>query len=586
MTTPIHSELLHACATLLLDAAVKGILVLALAAVAQLAWRRASAAERHAVWLLALVLAFLWPIASALDRSGLSQPSANGSRTGAGPDVTMEVTAGPNRGSVGVPLAHQGNESRGTRLRLDHDWALPIAWVWLAGLGFVLVRWAVNSLRLVGLRRRARDLQDQTWARGLSATARLLAIARPVRLLESADVTVPITCGSWRPLILLPESAQLWSPERRHLVLMHELGHIVRWDCLTQTIAEGICAVAWFNPLAWLAARRMRLEREFACDDLVLRSGQKPSDYASHLVDLAEGVRCGSGLVPGAIAMAAPSQLEARIAAIVSASTVRWRPRRWIISCFAVAGLVVTMLAPHPMVTGFLLAQDARSAALAAQPHPPRQSTIQDVEQIRTLLEAQVKEITHIQGEVAEFARGQLPDSDPESGGETAPHSDQTRGTASLLLNMRIQISRLDSLAGVLESLESNPSTGLLMTLLPKDSLLQHLLIRKMDAELELDAARASNASTDPAVMGAAGALKSLTDRVEAHLRGIAHGMRTKQRALEAELTKALEDGSNVEVEEHTRGQGNRGYFELKRKLANLELMLDVLSRRLASRDP
>jgi hypothetical protein len=80
-------------------------------------------------------------------------------------------------------------------------------------------------------------------------------------------------------------------------------------------ITGTVCAFYWFNPLVWLAARRMCVERERACDDLVLNGGFKASDYASHLVEIARTFR----RLPqaAAIAMARSSGLERRVTALL-----------------------------------------------------------------------------------------------------------------------------------------------------------------------------------------------------------------------------------------------------------------------------
>jgi hypothetical protein len=136
---------------------------------------------------------------------------------------------------------------------------------------------------------------------------------------------MPLTWGWLRPVILLPAEAAKWPSERRRIVLLHELAHAKRWDCLTQTVARVVCALYWINPLVWLAARRMCIERERACDDLVLNSGCRPSEYATHLVDIARAFRRAPQLA--GIAMARSPQLQGRIAAIVDASRARqFRP--------------------------------------------------------------------------------------------------------------------------------------------------------------------------------------------------------------------------------------------------------------------
>ena len=93
-------------------------------------------------------------------------------------------------------------------------------------------------------------------------------------LLASEHVTVPFTSGVLRPVVVVPATAlATWTDERIRVVLLHELAHVRRRDCLVQAMSQVACAAYWFNPLTWIAARRLRAERERACDDLVLEAG-------------------------------------------------------------------------------------------------------------------------------------------------------------------------------------------------------------------------------------------------------------------------------------------------------------------------
>ena len=155
-----------------------------------------------------------------------------------------------------------------------------------------------------------------------------LGIARPVRLLASPCATMPMTWGWLRPAVLLPADAERWPVERRRVVLLHELAHVKRFDCLTQTLAQLACALYWPHPGVWWAARRQRVERERACDDQVLDAGCSPSDYADHLIQVARAFRSPRFAESAAVSMARPSQLEGRVLAILDAGRNRRTPSR------------------------------------------------------------------------------------------------------------------------------------------------------------------------------------------------------------------------------------------------------------------
>src|SRR5437660_454714 len=103
----------------------------------------------------------------------------------------------------------------------------------------------------------------------------------------SAAIDVPSVTGIFAPVVLLPLAALDWDAERCRVVLLHELAHVARRDCLAQLVASIGCAVAWFDPFAWIVASRMRAERELAADEDVVAAGARASTYAGHLVAIA-----------------------------------------------------------------------------------------------------------------------------------------------------------------------------------------------------------------------------------------------------------------------------------------------------------
>ena len=151
--------------------------------------------------------------------------------------------------------------------------------------------------------------------------------------------------------MLLPSDAERWDEPRIRVVLAHELAHVCRRDWLVQTTADVIRAVFWFNPLFWVACRRLRRESEQACDDAVLAAGVPPAHYAAQLVAIARTCRQTRATWASAVPIV-QSSLEGRIAAMLNTAHDRRPPTRRALA-ITIAGLLTVAssrrhLAPPP----------------------------------------------------------------------------------------------------------------------------------------------------------------------------------------------------------------------------------------------
>jgi beta-lactamase regulating signal transducer with metallopeptidase domain len=222
-----------------------------------------------------------------------------------------------------------------------------LAWIWALGAAFVLGSFFAGRLALARLARGGRPVEDASWHALASEVAASLGVGRAFRLLVTPETATPMTWGTWRPVLLLPETASSWSLAQRRAFLVHELAHLARFDCAIQQLAQIACALYWFHPGAWYAAHRLRVEREQACDDRVLADGARASDYATQLLDAVRSGRGASRLVSASsAAMAAPSSLHQRVRALLDARADRRAlTRRGMVASGAVALALVTFVA-------------------------------------------------------------------------------------------------------------------------------------------------------------------------------------------------------------------------------------------------
>jgi HEAT repeat protein/beta-lactamase regulating signal transducer with metallopeptidase domain len=400
----------------LADAILKATLLFATAGLVSLLLRKATAAARHLVWTLALVSAMALPVLSlALPRWQLpvvTLASSAGLESQALPALSPEPVnpiadrQAPARRSVRMtpPPVSAGTVTNASAPRegaslsgvlQNVSWPYAVLVLWAIGAGAVLLRLATGLLGVQWLSRHTERVTDASWLPLARTLASGLGLSPRITFLRSGKAAMPMAWGILRPAVLMPADADTWPSHRLRIVLLHELAHVKRRDCLTHMLAQLTCALYWFNPLAWMAARHLRTERERACDDLVLAAGTPGPDYADQLLEIARVMRAGRfpAVFAGAsLAMAQRSQLEGRLMAILDPTVPRSGVSRFrtvaASSLFACAVMPLAAVQPwgvvareEPVVTGApAIPSQAPQPSPAPAPQPGVSAPVQPPE--------------------------------------------------------------------------------------------------------------------------------------------------------------------------------------------------------------
>ncbi len=378
-------ERLDAIAPALTDAALRGAVVLVIALVLTQLLKRRSAAARHLVWVGAIVVQLLLPLFAIWGpRWELGVPQA------VGRFLPVDVQeAGPSIPSGRQPIVVPINtvvptEGRDLLVQSTTPPTRPatppisgrqiLLAIWAIGAIVVLVRLAIGTTIVASLARKGSRIDDGNWLSLAQKLSTSLGIDRPLTLLRGSKLGVPVTWGIVYPVVLLPEDADAWPEERRRFVLVHEMAHVKRLDALTQLAGQFALALFWFNPLVWIANRRMQMEREHACDDYVLRHGTQASTYAEELLSMVRSLGSSSSASAqpafAALAMARRSEFEGRMLSILDPVLNRHplSKGRTLLSAAAALLLVVPIAALHPSRRADAAPAPERVAATHAQP--------------------------------------------------------------------------------------------------------------------------------------------------------------------------------------------------------------------------
>jgi carboxyl-terminal processing protease len=391
-----------------LDFVLRSSLVLAVAWLLTSLLRRNTASMRHAVWTTGLVAVIAMPLVQTFVPSWRVLPATNelvGESFATGDDFLILPMISPDHhghwpymenavndpvlmASVAARVAANSESDESTIAAMEamdierSDALAPsssaensvvketvakpkagssfgpaVGMLWLIGVVVFCLPMVLGTARIWRLRRASEPVPSLITDE-VAQLATELGLSRRVEIVLSTEREMPMTWGLFAPVLLLPASAMTWSSERRRMVLLHELAHIRRWDCLTQLLGQLARALHWFNPLAWLALHRLRIEQERACDDVVLNCGTNANEYASELLSVTARLPRPTWDTAVALAMSRCSRIEQRLKAILDADCER-RPmsRRHVL---ATCGLMLFV------ACGIAAAQ--RQVAAAAMP--------------------------------------------------------------------------------------------------------------------------------------------------------------------------------------------------------------------------
>src|SRR6266850_2407851 len=201
---------------------------------------------------------------------------------------------------------------------LPGSWAVGIFALWILVAAVATLRIAVGLWKLRRLRSSSLPLTASSFPPAIQTVVAQFQRTRRDTVCRSSAVTVPTAIGFFRPVILIPEWVlQELSADELKVILLHEFAHLRRFDDWTNLAQKLVRSVFFFHPAVWWIEKRLSLEREMACDEVVLAETENPQAYAECLVSLAEKSFVRRGLVLAQAVVGHARETSLRLARIL-----------------------------------------------------------------------------------------------------------------------------------------------------------------------------------------------------------------------------------------------------------------------------
>jgi len=168
----------------------------------------------------------------------------------------------------------------------EFSWMGLLISIWLISALLISSKYLSLKIKLSKLLAKAHPIEDPWLDKKINFWRREFNILRPIILIDSDDFLSPFTFGILSPVIYIP-SELLKEKDKNILapIMAHELAHIKRFDAAWLVFQNLVQIIYCFNPIVWLAVRRLNSLREEICDKKVLdQKAINPNQYGESLL--------------------------------------------------------------------------------------------------------------------------------------------------------------------------------------------------------------------------------------------------------------------------------------------------------------
>lgn len=194
-------------------------------------------------------------------------------------------------------------------------------WIWAAGAAAMTAVFLYHCVRLNRLDRSMAFVKNMDTERLFLQCKEELGIRRNIRFVLSETTDTPMAFGIFFPVIVFPKKfLSVFSERELSYVFYHELSHYKRGDLAGSLICCIVRVLYWFHPFVLYSLKKMRTDREIACDASVLNHirQQEWNSYGHTILNFAGYLSSGEIFSVSSGIGGSDSQLKQRITAIAS----------------------------------------------------------------------------------------------------------------------------------------------------------------------------------------------------------------------------------------------------------------------------